>query len=62
MKYVIAKVGTHSGQRILVVKGSIKLNSSITWVENGESPKWGTKHTGIIDKINPDGLIFVCRM
>lgn len=62
MKYIRAKIGTHAVQRILHLKGAIKLGSFITWVEEGTSPKWGRKETGVIDKINTDGLIFVERM
>lgn len=63
MRYVVAKVGTHGSQRILVVMGKIKLGERIEWVEGPDfRAKYGRRHTGIIDQVNPDGLIFICRM
>ena len=63
MKYIRAKLGTHSSQRILHLKGRVALGSIIEWVEGPDyRAKWGRRHSGIIDRINPDGLIFVERM
>lgn len=61
MKWIRAKVGTLPSQLILHTRGKIKLGSLIEWKERGET-KWTKPHSGIIDKINDDGLIFIERM
>ena len=63
MKYMMAKVGTHGSQRILHIKGKIKLNERIEWVEGPDyRAKYDHRCKGIIVKINSDGLIFIERM
>lgn len=63
MKYVIAKIGTMSTERILLLKGKVKLGGRVEWVEGPEYlVKYGHRHTGIIDGIGPDGLLRIKRM
>jgi len=65
MRYIYAKVGTMPAQKILVIKGSVKMGSHITWVDGPYyQAKYGRKETGFIDGIKHlDGvtLYLICR-
>jgi len=36
MRWVIAKVGTHSSQRILIIKGKLRVDEVVTFSETGK--------------------------
>lgn len=60
MRYIIAKIGTHPSQRILLLKGAPREGCWVEWSETGR--RRGRRETGIVDRVNDDGLVFISRM
>lgn len=66
MKWVIAKIGTMPSQRVLLLKGRLKVGALVVWSESGRRVD-NHPQTGIIWKIDPPtpdfgGLVFIDRM
>lgn len=63
MKYLVAKVGTHCSRRILLMKGKVVVGGRVEWFEHEDAKfRWSPRRTGIIWKINPDGMPFIDMM
>lgn len=57
--WIRAKIGTHATQRVCLVRGRCALGEHIAWTDGEQHSR---PETGVIDKINADGLVFICRM
>ena len=66
-KLIAAKIGTHCRKMVWIENPeTIKLNGRVRFKEGvpgrKSCPKYGEWLTGLIDRINEDGLVFICLM
>lgn len=56
MKWITAKIGTHSQTRILHTKGRLRVGGVIEWKEAGDS-RWTPAHYGRVAAVEDWGLV-----